>query len=190
LQTPHEERIRTDNFQLDLGRYDRTLAAVREATTNQEKKESFEELASILFSGVTYLSVRDKNLRTTMSEIDLVVEYKRAAKMTAFDDHSRFVLVECKNWKSSVGAPQVRDFKSKMKSAKIELGFLFARKGVSERNRAENALGEIQSAFNAENIAIVVIDGNDLRRISEGRDFYQTIDEKLYNLRFRSINSV
>jgi restriction endonuclease len=123
--------IDTDTFKIDLGLYSQLLESVFLAEKNDEKKKSLEQLAKELFESVPFLTCKHSNLRTASSEIDLVIQYRGSNLLTIFDEFGRHFLVECKNWKSSVGAAQVRDFLGKIQKSRIKLGIIFAKNGIS-----------------------------------------------------------
>jgi len=176
--------IESEVFRLDLRKYSQQLQSVLLARTNDEKKKSFEGLAKLLFDGISFLSCKYTDLRTASGEIDIVVQYHGWKKLTVFDEFGRYFLVECKNWKSSVGAKQVRDFIGKLQKAKLRLGVLFARNGISGAHGGADALREIHAAFDAHRLYILVISEEDLKAIEHGTNFYLILDRKIDNLRF------
>ncbi len=175
------DEITTDKFSIDLETYRTRLKAVTEAKTNQEKKETLEDLAALLIQGVPQFSVHRRNLNTLSGEIDLVVENSDA--QSAINCHSRYFLIECKNWADSVGADRVRDFTGKLQSAKSSLGILFAKNGISGPD-SENAKKVINDTFQQDGIAVIVFDLNDLEQIAEGKSFHEFLEEKIFNRRF------
>ncbi|MCL4552513.1 MAG: restriction endonuclease, partial [Candidatus Marsarchaeota archaeon] len=101
-------------FSIDAKEYSAALAKTKKARTNEQKKQSLEGLAKLLFQGIPFLSFKYSNLRTASAEIDLVFLYRGFKETTVFDELGRYFLVECKNWKDPVGAKHVRDFIGKM----------------------------------------------------------------------------
>ncbi|OYR38018.1 hypothetical protein DJ82_13845 [Halorubrum sp. Ib24] len=181
------ERISTPDFSLDLRRYNHVLELIYEAETNEEKKESLEDLAEILFNSIPYLKIRERNDELLTGELDLVVEYTNSDRFTIFDQFDRFILVECKNWTSSVGVDEIESVEASMKKSKVDLGVIFARNGISGGSGQKFAQREILDVYQREDIIIVVINGNDLEQILAGESFYDIIDEKIYRIRFPSL---
>lgn len=171
----------TDVFELDIDEYDEYLCAVVEAETPNEKGDRLEEAAEHLIEAVHHFSITDRKLRTVTGEIDLVVE--NSSHQPAVNCHSRYFLVECKNWDETVGAKALRDFAGKLNSAKCNLGIIFARNGVSGSEN-ENAMGVINDAFKDDGTTIVVFTWRDLLDIREGKSFYQILEQKIFNRRF------
>ncbi len=184
IETPRNLEIKEETFRLQLRQYAHQLDFVMAAETNDEKKRSFEGLAKLLFDGIPFLTCRDANLRTSSSEIDIVVEYQGWTKPTLFDEFGRFCLVECKNWKSAVGVQQIRDFKGKLDKTKLKLGILFARNGITGADDGADGLREIRSTFDREGTYILVVAAEDLTAIERGANFYELLDEKMFGLRF------
>lgn len=176
--------INTDNYSISLDDFWRHFQKVQNAETNAEKGESLEKLAELLFEGFPYISVREKNLRTSSAEIDLVLEYNSPDSPTIFDEYSRYLLVECKNWSQSVGANVVRDFKGKMDSAKVDLGIIVASNGITGRS-GQDAVDELNQYFQRDGVTIVVIDESDLESLIVGKDLYEILEGKIFNRRFR-----
>jgi hypothetical protein len=178
--------VNTQNYEIDLIEFETALSAVDDADTNQEKKNTFEQLADLLFGAIPFLKVRERNQLTNTSEIDLVIEYTGSSQRTIFDDRSKYILVECKNWAGSVGANQVRDFKGKMDQTQVDTGVLFARNGVSG-DQSGDAIREIHDIYSRTGKMILVVGDTELSQLLEGRSFYELLDELMYQLRFSSI---
>jgi hypothetical protein len=183
-KTFFQDIIEFETFKLEKAKYVDLLEATISAKTNEEKGKTLEELTAFLFNSIPFLKVKYRNLHTASSEIDLVVQYEGWHKPTIFEEFGRYFLVECKNWQSSIGAKQVRDFKGKLEKTKTRLGFLFARNGVTGVHAGADALLEIHSAFDAKDMFIVVISEEDLQLINTGINFYDILDEKIDYLRF------
>ncbi|HEX5734462.1 MAG TPA: restriction endonuclease [Blastocatellia bacterium] len=176
--------IDSDTFKLDLARYSRLLEYVFSAETNDEKKESLEELAKMLMEAIPFLSCKYANLRTASSEIDLVIQFNGSKGLTFFDELGRYCLIECKNWKVSVGAAQVRDFIGKLQKSRIKLGVIFAKNGISGEHGGADAVREIHAAFDTHGLYILIVAEEELRAIEIGANFYEILDSKIDHLRF------
>ena len=71
----------------------------------------------------------------------------------------------------------------KMDNAKVDLGVLFARSGISGES-GEDAIGEVNNTFTDDGKVVIVIGENDIRNTLRGESFYQILDEKIYQRRF------
>jgi hypothetical protein len=182
--SPPSTIIDTERYKIDISIYAPLLEAVFKAESNNEKKKSLEKLAKYLFETIPFLSCKYIDLRTRSSEIDIIVEFRGADRLTIFDEYGRYFLIECKNWKESVGAAQVRDFIGKLRKSRTKLGVILAKNGISgERNGAEAVL-EIHTAFHTDGVYVLVISEEDLRAVERGDNFYDILDKKIDNLRF------
>lgn len=170
-------------FELEIEEFEEALDQVDSAEGTNEKGDAFEYFAELLFGGIDFLRVRDRNLNTNTGEIDLVIEYTGHQQLTIFDDWGRFFLVECKNWQSSVGAAEVRNFKGKLDKAQVDMGVIFARNGLSG-DEASNALRWIHDYFQREGQMILVVGDGEIEQLQEGTSFYKLLDESMYQRRF------
>lgn len=171
-------------YKVNLDDLARRSEAVRKAKTNQEKKKSFEELAEFLLSSITALKLREKNLITSTSEIDLVFENGYLSSKTIFDDFGRFILVECKNWSKPVGVGEVRNFFTVMDHTRAKLGIYFSKNGITGREDSFDALGVIKNEYSKNGRFLIIISQEDIQRLLLGDDFYQMIDQKVFKRRF------
>lgn len=160
------------------------LKSVEEAKTNDTKGRSLEELTSKLFSSINGLSVKYNNLRTSSSEVDVVIEYDKNQYNKVFDEYGRYFLAECKNWDKPVDSKAVRDFQGKVTKARTRLGSLITKKGITGEDNSVNALREIYSLFDRDGICIVVLTLDDIKSIINGTDISSLIDEKIDRVRF------
>lgn len=177
--------IDDQHFHLDLGAFEEIHQTVLNPSSTKEQGESLERLAGMLFDGIDATSTTERNMFTETSEVDVVARHEGVRDYTLFDEYSRYILIECKNWSKAVGAKQIRDFKGKLQASGVNLGIFFSQSGVTGGTRGEYALGELDMAFRNEGIAIVVVDANDLEWIRNGNSFYDLLNRKLYTLRFR-----
>lgn len=170
-------------YSINIDELHEAINRLDEVESAHEKGEAFEDLAGLLFGGIEFLSVRNKRLDTNTSEIDLVVEYGGHNEKTIFDEYSRFILVECKNWSNTVGVPQIRNFKGKMDKSHTDFGIIFAREGITGDEGAD-AIRWIHDYFQRERNIIIVIDDNEISRMQSGESFYDILDDLLYQRRF------
>jgi hypothetical protein len=104
----------------------------------QEKGRSLEELMRVVFSAPPGLEVSSTRYSTGDEEIDLVVKNNVERPFWAALD-SPLLFIECKNWSSSVGASELRDFEVKLMNhgPLARLGFFVAPGGFSSGARTE-----------------------------------------------------
>jgi hypothetical protein len=177
---PTEERISAPE-KSDLRRLYEALDA---SGTPSEKGTALEQLAKALLNRVRGLTVVEHKLRTASSEIDLVVEVSQSDLSSIFREFGRYALVECRNWRDPVRAKDIRDFVGKLTKTKTRLGILFARNGITGLSDSSDALREIQAAYDARGLHILVVTDEDLRAHLDGAEFVTMLDQKLFSLRF------
>ncbi len=168
---------KTDNAELDAA----------------EKGRSLEDLA-------TYLTllipgwIPKRNVMTLNNEFesDIVVSNIMQAGNLNAELFGRNFLIECKNWKKSVGTAQVGYFLYRMHFTHTKFGIIFAYNGISGQNNdneEKQSKSLIQRAFNEDGSICIYIDRNDLNNIKDGRkSFWAMIFEKANTIRFGDSN--
>jgi len=159
------------------------LIAVEEAKTNRDKQDTLEEFARWCIEREAGVSVKHRNLRTHSSEIDLVGEVGNQAPR-GLSDHGRYFLVECKNWRSPVGAKEIRDFVGKLVKTQCSLGILFSKAGVTGANDSKDALREIRFCFDHLHVSVCVMSRDECEAMCAGVSLSDLVDKKLEALRF------
>jgi hypothetical protein len=162
----------------------KALQRMREAKGASEKGKALEDLAEILFADLDGVRVKYRNLLTSSSEIDLILEADPRSCPLLFTDFPRFSLVECKNWSEAVGAREVRDFVSKIEKTGCKLGFFLSRTGVTGANNSVDALREIRFAADRLGTFVIVLAEDDVVRVVEGVPFHKLLDAKFDSIRF------
>jgi hypothetical protein len=105
------------------------LAAVDQAQTNNEKGNSFEQLAAYLLSGLEGVEVRDTNVNLAAEEIDILLW--NAGIEEVLRPWDGVILVECKNWSAPVGAQVLGAFLNKLHQKHLKTGIFVAANGVT-----------------------------------------------------------
>lgn len=170
--------IKTDEFKIRRNK-------VENASTREEKKRVYEEMADFLFSSIKCTTIKERNLYNRVGEIDLVIEYAGSQKYPIFDDYGRYILIECKNTSESVSSGQISKFADKMKESRINLGVIFAKNGISGEGEGAYARRKVHNLFQREGIAIAVINNNKLDQVLTGKTFYEILKQDLYELRLQ-----
>ncbi|MCD2497883.1 restriction endonuclease [Microbacterium nymphoidis] len=90
----------------------------RSTSTNKQRGDALERLVEALFNAEgPELVVAEKNFRTEEEEVDLVLRSNLPDPYWAAQK-SPYWFVECKNWSTPVGVPEIRIFESKMDDRK------------------------------------------------------------------------
>lgn len=152
--------------------------------TSAEKGDALPNAVKLLFDGLEYMELRGEKKRTQTCEFDLICRNNYKDRDTVLNDFGRHIVVECKNWKVSIGASHVRDFAMKLQKAKVQFGLLFTKAGITGKG-ARDAAGEIKFLFDKYNIYVVVFDLKELKSMANPKiGFYQLLETKLFDLQF------
>ncbi|EKF86553.1 restriction endonuclease [Methanobacterium formicicum] len=154
-------------FIIDIDKFNLLLLDVINANTNDEKKNSMENLGEYLFTNIANFEIVERNKRTPTSELDIVSENNNAFHpfLTSL---GLLIPIECKNWKSAIGASEIRDFGADMVNRKFQTGILISKSGITgERKFKTDAQGELVNFFK-QNAKILVLTLEDLYQISDG----------------------
>ena len=158
-----------------LSRFNVLLDYVKNARTNVAKKRSLEDLAEYLLNGIKGLEVISRNPRGPSEEVDLIVANE--SKNEFFRRLGNPLLVECRHRRKPATSKDIRDFSGKMRSMAIKTGFLFSLKGITgDKYDAQSALRDAKK----EGKDIIVLDTNDLLRISQGESPIAVIRNAFY----------
>lgn len=149
-----------------------------EATTNNDKKLTYEYLAFFLIGAIEGFKVLALDKRGLSKEVDLWVSNE--AESNFWQRIGNPLIVECKNWAESVGVQQVRNLDSVMDSSNVQFAILLSKNGVTGEQGRE-AVNEIRNAFQKGRY-IVVLDQADLLEIANGLHPEKKIKDKHYAL--------
>ncbi|WP_437494095.1 restriction endonuclease [Sorangium sp. So ce1014] len=110
---------------------------------------------------------------TSDFENDLVIRNLSRHVSPALDILGRYFLVECKNWKNTVGTHEIAYFANRVRYGRVRFGVLFAREGISgdaEDGGGENGRFMIHRAYHQDGIVVAVVTASDLQRICDGTE--------------------
>lgn len=149
-----------------------------EATTNNDKKLTYEYLAFFLIGAIEGFKVLALDRRGLSKEVDLWVSNEAGSNF--WQRIGNPFIVECKNWGEPVGVQQIRNLDSVMASSNVQFAILLSKNGVTGEQGRE-AANEIRNAFQKERY-IVVLDKADLLEIASGIHPEKKIKDKHYAL--------
>jgi Restriction endonuclease len=157
---------------------------VENATTNDQKKRTLEDLGRAIFACHQDILVKFTNLRTKSSEIDIVCEHFHRGKNCFLDDFGRYFIVECKNWNKPAGVVEIRDFIGKLSKTRVRLGIVLSKNGITGEANGGDALREIHAAYDREGLVIVTLTLADIKGITELVQILKIVEDKIDILRF------
>jgi hypothetical protein len=147
------------------------VARVDAAETATGKGTSLELLMEALFAQVPGFVVYQRNLRTVTEEIDLVIVNDSADPL--FSRDGPIILVECKNWTSRPGRPELSLLEGKIRNRHNRSTLAFF---VSWSGFAETVTSEVLRT-SREDYVIVCLTGADIRQAALAGNFPEFLRE-------------
>ena len=133
------------------------------APTAFEKGRKLEEVIAYVFGKVPGVKFYKSNIINNAGSEEVDVAFFNGKQRGGLPFLEYFLLVECKNWSSPVGAIHVRKFATKLKHRACPYGVLVAANGITgimqDRTAAHDA---IRMALAVEDISIIVVTRNEL----------------------------
>lgn len=161
-----------------------------QAATTKEKGEVLEQLASHLLETLSAIFKIDNNLKTNTNEMDIFVSLSPAGKLLQSNGlinplYDQFI-VECKNYSKKIDVTYVGKFCSLLLTNQIQLGILISYHGVTGRNWSD-ASGLIKKFYlhkedKEKRYCIIDFNLKDFKKIGEGENFLEIVEEKLLSL--------
>jgi hypothetical protein len=141
------------------------VARVDAVESPADKGAALESLMEALFAHVPGFVVYDRDLRTATEELDLVILNDSADPI--FSKDGAIILVECKNWATKSGRPELSLLEGKMRNRfnRCTLAFFISWSGFAETVQRE------MLRLSRDNYLIVCLVGNDVRRAALSDNF-------------------
>ncbi len=160
------------------------IAQVDAATTNQQKGQSFEHLSIYMFEHLDGVDITEHDIRMPSEEIDIVLWNAQTEQILRPWDS--VILVECKNWSNTVGAPVLDNFVNKVRRRALTTGIFVAANGVTGGfvrgdGTDPGAIGILTSALQ-DGIRVIVITMDDIRAITSLDDIRVLIKKRYCGL--------
>lgn len=154
------------------------------ATTNQQKGQSFEVLSIYMFKHLNGVDIAEHDIRMPSEEIDIVLWNAQTEEI--FRPWDSVILVECKNWSSTVGASVLDNFVNKVRRRALSTGIFVAANGVTGGfvrgdGNEPGAVGILTSALQ-DGIRVIVITMDDIRAITSLDDIRELIKKRYCGL--------
>lgn len=177
----------TDNdfFNIDKNCFKDLIKFVEEAKTKNNKKKTLEDLGDYLFSCVSVFNVVERNIRTSTSELDLIVE-NQFSFHPFLHELGYLIPIECKNWNKPISSSEIRDFHGDISKRNMKCGILISKKGITGKKN-KDAKGVIGQIFIKDKISILTLNLNDLKRITLGENLITILRKKYLELTLKLI---
>jgi len=111
--------------------------AARTETDRQRKGELLETVMLLVFRSIPGFEHAQVRRQNDLEEIDVFVQ--NSSTDPFWQKEGSYVLVECKNWSSTVGVPELKLFRQKIEDrfGRSALGFFIAMGGYAETTKVE-----------------------------------------------------
>ncbi len=120
--------------------------------------------------------------RSRSSEYDIVCALEGVG-VDFRTEFGRYFVCECKDWKKAVDFSATAKFCRVLDSIRAKFGILFSPKGISGSSGSKYAENERRKIFHERSIVLVVVDLEDLKKLSEGESFISLLRKKYEQVR-------
>jgi hypothetical protein len=163
---------------IDQGHVAALFTAGDHAATNAARGRALEDLIAYLFELIPGISVTARNELNAFDaeEIDLAFWNEGHPAGLRIFDH--LILVECKNWSSPVGYPELAVFHDKLQSRGRSLGILVAAAGITgDPTSLTNAHSVLARAL-SQGREILVITRHEIEQLSDTDELVRLLKRK------------
>ena len=159
-----------------------TFENARNSSTGA-KGAALEKLASFLMEKIAiYKTLR--NCRTSTNEIDVLLIKKFELSSVGGEKFPQYMICECKNYKSAVSVTYVGKFYSLLKVSGVKLGLIISDSKISGRSKWSDGRGLCRKVALKDDVYIVNISFDDLKRIDEENvSILKIIDDKINEMK-------
>jgi hypothetical protein len=116
---------------IDVARISAFLGSGDKAVTAAARGRALEDLIAYLFELIPGISVTARNELNAFGAEEIDVAFWNEGDPTGLRLFDHLILVECKNWSSPVGYPELAIFLDKLQSRGRPLGVLIAASGIT-----------------------------------------------------------
>ena len=120
--------------------------------------------------------------RTFSTDLDIVCSIE-GFEVDFRSEFGRYFVCECKDWKKSASFSTIAKFCRVLDSVKARFGILFSTHGISGKGKNKDAELERLKIFQDRGMVIVVVDKNDLIKVSDGDNFINLLRQKYEKVR-------
>lgn len=123
-----------------------------------------------------------KRQKTQSTDLDIVCTME-GFEVDFRSEFGRYFVCECKDWKKAADFSTLAKFCRVLDSIKSHFGILFSTHGISGTGKNKYAELERLKVFQDRGMVIVVIDREDLKKLSEGGNFINLLRQKYERVR-------
>jgi len=153
--------------------------------TTAEQGRALEDMICYIFTQMPGISITKRNEMNVFQTEEIDVALWNDGHHEGLFFLPNIILVECKNWSSSVGSAEVNWFDSKLRNRGLNFGLLVATNGITGNPEDLTAAHSIVAAALREERRLVVIRTQELLTLTNSLQLVHLIKEKLCDLAVR-----
>ena len=151
------------------------------AKVGDKTGESLERLAEYILSCMPGCRTRRRG-KTKSTDYDIVCSIE-GIEVDFRSEFGRYFVCECKDWEQPADFTSMAKFCRVLDSTKSKFGILFSKSGISGAGETTYAAKEQLKVFQDRGMVIVVVDLNDVTKISNGHNFINMLRTKYEGVR-------
>lgn len=156
-------------------------AAMKGATTADQGR-ALEDLICYVFEQVPGISIPARNAMNAFRTQEIDVALWNDGPPDGFSFLPIVILVECKNWSKKVSSMELNWFDTKLRSRGLDFGILVATNGITGNRRDLTAAHSIVSDALGKGRRLVVIQTDELLRLSNPAELVLLVKKKICQL--------
>lgn len=163
---------------IDQGMVAALLAEGDAATTPIARGNALEKLIVYVFGLIPGIALSAQNQMNAFyaEEIDVAFWNDGADDGLRLFDH--ILLIECKNWSSPVGYPELAVFKDKLDSRGRPMGILVAANGITGTHTEKNRAHSVLARALADHQEIIVITRDEIESLTDTSELVYLLKQK------------
>jgi hypothetical protein len=163
---------------IDTGHICEMLNRGDHATTNAEKGRVLEDLIAYLFELIPGVSVTARNTMNAFDAEEIDIAFWNDGDVDGLRLFDHLLLVECKNWSTPVGYPELAVFYDKLQSRGRPIGILIAAQGITGDRQLRTAAHEVLVRALANGHEILVLTRRELEQLQSTDQLVTLLKQK------------
>ncbi len=166
FMTDKRNKTKTNQFLLWDNIFFKVFLKETERKSNRnELGYILEVLSAYLFFTIGKFEV-SSNIKTIHAEHDLRIR-NLIADDPILELLGRYILVECKNWNKKVNSTLIKKFITNVRFSRCDTGVIIAKKNLTGTKNKDSAWYVVRAEYHKDNVVIIVLTLNDLKKIAE-----------------------
>jgi hypothetical protein len=147
-----------------------------------ERGNALTDYVCLLLSDVPGVVLSHRNVLDHQGAEEIDIGFHNARRSRGFLWLDPFVLVECKNWSTAVGSPEVGWFRTKLEDRGLRDGILIARNGITGDPAGLTAARNVVMTALPFNRRLVLVTWSDISAIGSGHALVRLMELKIGEL--------